>query len=191
MSTTNAAAGAMDTKQALFGAGCFWCTEAVFQTLDGVTAVESGYAGGTVPNPTYKEVCTGKTGHAEVTRITFDPARVRYEQLLDLFWRMHDPTTVNRQGHDVGTQYRSVVFYYGEEQKKAAEASRTAAQAAFKEPIVTQILPAPEFYPAEDYHQNYYDQNRAAPYCRMVIEPKLKKLGAPRPPTQPSGRPSK
>lgn len=163
-------------ETATFGAGCFWCVEAVFENLDGVKSVESGYMGGTTKNPTYKEVTTGQTGHAEVTRIYFDPEVIRYETLLDWLWRSHDPTTLNRQGADVGTQYRSAIFYHSEEQKKAAEASIAAAQKDFSSPIVTEITQASEFYIAEDYHQDYYRLNKSAPYCRMVIAPKLKKL---------------
>lgn len=161
----------------MVGAGCFWCTEAVFAGVDGVLAAVSGYAGGATTNPTYREVCSGETGHAEVTRIEFDPARVTYGELLDLFWRMHDPTTLNRQGADVGTQYRSVIFTFSDEQRKQAESSKAAAAARFKDPIVTEIVPARPFYPAEDDHQDYFARNRRAMYCRLVIEPKLRKLG--------------
>ncbi len=163
---------------AMFGSGCFWCSEAVFQRTPGVLAVASGYAGGSMKNPTYKQVCTGETGHAEVVRVEFDPKRISYSQVLDLFWEMHDPTTLNQQGADRGTQYRSVIFYYSPGQKAEAEASRRVLDASGKlgRPIVTEIMPAPEFYPAEDYHQDYFNQNRSAPYCRFVIEPKLKKL---------------
>jgi len=163
-------------ETATFGAGCFWCVEAVFESLDGVKTVESGYMGGETENPTYREVSSGETGHAEVTRIYFDPEVISYETLLDWLWRSHDPTTLNRQGADVGTQYRSAVFYHSEAQKKTAEASKTAAQSMFDSPIVTEITPASEFYVAEDYHQDYYKMNKSAPYCRMVIRPKLKKL---------------
>lgn len=163
-------------ETATFGAGCFWCVEAVFENLDGVKSVESGYMGGETKNPTYKQICTGTTGHAEVTRIYFDPEVISYETLLDWLWRSHDPTTLNRQGGDVGTQYRSAIFYHSEDQKKAAEASKAAAQRDFSSPIVTEITAASEFYIAEDYHQDYYKLNKTAPYCRMVITPKLKKL---------------
>jgi peptide-methionine (S)-S-oxide reductase len=162
---------------ATFGAGCFWCVEAVFETLDGVDAVESGYMGGAVTDPTYREICTGTTGHAEVTRITFDPDIITYETLLDWLWRSHNPTTLNRQGADSGTQYRSAIFYHNDAQKVTAEASKAAAQKNFTTPIVTEITEASDYYPAEDYHQNYYRLNKAAPYCQMVIQPKLKKLG--------------
>ena len=162
--------------QAIFGAGCFWCVEAVFQRIPGVVSVIPGYAGGTKANPTYEEVCTGKTGHAEVARITFDPSKVSYEKLLEVFWEAHDPTTLNRQGADVGTQYRSAIFYNSEKQKIAAEKSRQQAQKLFDEPIVTEVKPLTAFYKAENYHQNYYNNNRNAPYCTFVIKPKLKKL---------------
>lgn len=163
-------------ETATFGAGCFWCVEAVFENLDGVKSVESGYMGGSVENPTYQQVTTGTTGHAEVTRIYFDPEVIQFETLLDWLWRSHDPTTLNRQGADVGTQYRSAIFYHSEAQKEAAEASRAAAQSDFDAPFVTEITPASEFYVAEDYHQDYYRLNKSAPYCQMVIRPKLKKL---------------
>lgn len=163
-------------ETATFGAGCFWCVEAVFENIDGVKAVESGYMGGQVKDPTYREICTGTTGHAEVTRIYFDPGVVSYETLLDWLWRSHDPTTLNRQGADVGTQYRSAIFYHSEAQRAAAEVSKAAAQKDFERPIVTEITPAQEFYEAEDYHQDYYRLNKSAPYCQMVIRPKLKKL---------------
>lgn len=163
-------------ETATFGAGCFWCVEAVFENLDGVKDVESGYMGGTVKNPTYREVTTGQTGHAEVTRIYFDPKTITYETLLDWLWRSHDPTTLNRQGADVGTQYRSAIFYHSDEQKQIAEASKKAAQSMFDSPIVTEITAAYQFYVAEDYHQDYYRLNKSAPYCQMVIRPKLKKL---------------
>jgi len=160
-----------------FGGGCFWCTEAVFQRLKGVKTVVSGYAGGTVPNPTYKQITTGETGHAEVVQLEFDPAEVSFETLLKVFWAAHDPTTLNRQGADHGTQYRSVIFYENDEQKAASEKSMAAAQPEFKDPIVTQIAPLTKFYKAEDYHQNYFNQNADRnPYCTVVIRPKLQKL---------------
>ena len=158
------------------GGGCFWCMEAVFERLPGVKSVTSGFAGGHTVNPTYEQVCTGATGHAEVTQIEFDPAKISYEKLLDVFWQAHDPTTLNRQGADEGTQYRSVIFYHGEAQKLAAEKSKTAAQKNFKHPIVTEIVPFTKFYPAENYHQEYYDNHSSAPYCQVVIAPKLEKL---------------
>jgi len=165
------------TQRITFGGGCFWCIEAVFQRLKGVTSVASGYAGGEVPNPTYKQICTGETGHAEVVQLEFNPAEVSFETLLKVFWAAHDPTTLNRQGNDVGTQYRSVIFYENDAQKAASEKSKTEAQKDFKQPIVTQIAPLTKFYKAEDYHQNYFnttgDRN---PYCTVVIRPKLQKL---------------
>jgi peptide-methionine (S)-S-oxide reductase len=165
-------------EKATFGGGCFWCLEAVFERIDGVKSVTSGYAGGTVANPTYKQVCTGTTGHAEVVQIEFDPKVVTYEQLVEAFWECHDPTTLNRQGGDVGTQYRSVIFYHDDKQKELAEKSKAAVAASgtYSSPIVTEISPLTAFYKAEDYHQQYYDNNQYAPYCMFVIKPKLKKL---------------
>lgn len=165
------------TERVTFGGGCFWCIEAVFQRLKGVTSVASGYAGGEVANPTYKQVCTGETGHAEVVQLEYNPAEVSFETLLKVFWAAHDPTTLNRQGADHGTQYRSVIFYENEAQKAAAEKSKAAAQPEFKDPIVTQIAPLTKFYKAEDYHQNYFNENsNKNPYCAVVIRPKLQKL---------------
>lgn len=164
------------TQIATFGGGCFWCMEAVFQTVDGVLSSTSGYAGGTAVNPTYEQVCTGNTGHAEVIQLEFDPARISYEKLLEIFWKAHDPTTLNRQGHDHGAQYRSVILYHNEAQKVAAEKSKRAAQAHFKDPIVTQIVPLVKFYRAEDYHQDYFRKHPDQAYCRIVIQPKLDKL---------------
>lgn len=163
---------------ALFGAGCFWCVEAMFQRLDGVVKVESGYAGGHMVSPTYKDVCTGTTGHAEVCRITFDPKKVSYETLLSIFWQTHDPTTLNRQGNDVGTQYRSAIFYYNDIQMQLAEKykSELNASGAFSNPIVTEITAINNYYSAEDYHQNYYNQNSEQSYCQFVIAPKVEKL---------------
>jgi peptide-methionine (S)-S-oxide reductase len=160
------------------GAGCFWCIEAVFQGLKGVEKVVSGYTGGTVPNPTYRQVCTGRTGHAEVAQITFDPEVISFEEILYVFWRTHDPTTLNRQGADVGTQYRSAIFYHDEVQKAIAEKSlaETEASSLWPNPIVTEIAPLPEFYEAEDYHQNYFSDNPNQPYCRAVIDPKVRKF---------------
>ncbi len=167
----------MQTETATFGAGCFWCVEAVFQELNGVLKVESGYMGGDVPNPTYKAVCAGTTGHAEVTRITFDPSVISYAELLEVLWTAHDPTTLNRQGADVGTQYRSAIFYYSDEQRRIAEQSKAeVATKIWDDPIVTEIVPAAEFYVAEDYHQNYYALNPNAGYCRIVISPKVEKV---------------
>lgn len=163
---------------ATFGAGCFWCTEAVFLDLMGVSKVVSGYAGGKVKNPTYREVTTGLTGHAEVAQITYDPTVISYEELLEVFWNTHDPTTLNRQGADVGTQYRSAVFYHNEEQRTIAEAykSQLDASKVFGSPIVTEISPYTEFYPAEDYHQNYFELNPNQGYCQYVIRPKVEKF---------------
>jgi peptide-methionine (S)-S-oxide reductase len=163
-------------EQATFGGGCFWCVEAIYERLPGVQSVISGYAGGTKPNPTYEEVCTGKTGHAEVAQITYDPTKISYAQLLQMFWRAHDPTTLNRQVADVGTQYRSVIFYHNDRQRVEAEKSRAEAKEAFDDPIVTEIQPLKEFYPAENYHQDYYRNHANAPYCSFIIKPKLKKL---------------
>lgn len=164
------------TEIADFGGGCFWCMEAVFERLPGVISVTSGFAGGTTENPTYEQVCTETTGHAEVTQIVFDPSKISYNQLLDVFWQAHDPTTLNRQGADVGTSYRSIILYRDKKQELEAEKSKLAAQKNFRNPIVTQIVPLKEFYPAEDYHQKYYDNNSNAPYCQVVIAPKLNKL---------------
>jgi peptide-methionine (S)-S-oxide reductase len=164
------------TEIADFGGGCFWCMEAVFERLPGVVSVTSGFAGGATENPTYQEVCTETTGHAEVTEIEFDPAKISYAKLLEVFWQAHDPTTLNRQGADVGTSYRSIILYRDEKQKLFAEKSKLAAQADFKNPIVTEIVPLKKFYKAEDYHHQYYDNNTNAPYCQVVIAPKLEKL---------------
>ena len=162
----------------MFGSGCFWCSEAVFQRVPGVVSVKSGYSGGAIKNPTYKQVCAGDTGHAEVVQVAYDPKLVSFETLLETFWMSHDPTTLDRQGADVGTQYRSVIFYYNDVQKLAAEKSKHMLDKSgkYKSPIVTQIVPATEFYPAEDYHADYYNKNQSAPYCRFVIAPKLEKL---------------
>ena len=166
----------MDT--ATFGAGCFWCVEAVFQELEGVTSVASGYSGGGISNPTYKEVCSGLTGHAEVIQITYDPSKVSYKDLLEVFWQVHDPTTKDRQGNDVGSQYRSVIYYHSEEQKNLAEKYKKELEAsgAFDKPIVTEISPFTKFYKAENYHQNYYKSNTSQPYCSMVVRPKVEKF---------------
>ena len=165
-------------ETATFGSGCFWCTEAIFLNVEGVAEVVSGYTGGKVKNPTYKEVCSGLTGHAEVVQLKYDPALISYDQLLEIFWQTHDPTTLNQQGADVGTQYRSVIYYHNEEQRKRAEfyKTRLGDEGAFDKPIVTEISAATTFYPAEDYHQNYYALNRNAPYCTYVIRPKLEKF---------------
>jgi peptide-methionine (S)-S-oxide reductase len=161
---------------ATMGGGCFWCTEAIFQMLPGVKSVTSGYAGGTKVNPTYKEVCTGSTGHAEVIQIKYDPKLVSYEKLLETFWDAHDPTTMNAQGPDHGTQYRSIILYSSDAQKAEAVKSKAAAQKRFHQPIVTEIVPLEHFYPAEDYHQDYYRDNPNQPYCRAVIHPKVEKF---------------
>jgi peptide-methionine (S)-S-oxide reductase len=168
----------LNLEKATFGSGCFWCTEAVFLDVKGVEKVESGYAGGKVKNPTYREVCTGQTGHAEVTQITFDPALISYEELLEIFWNTHDPTTLNKQGADEGTQYRSVVFYHNENQKKIAQQYKKQLEDSkvFKQPIVTEISPLTTFYKAEDYHQNYYELNPNQGYCQYVIRPKVEKF---------------
>ena len=161
------------------GGGCFWCVEAVYQRIDGITKVTSGYMGGKVPNPTYKQICTGRTGHAEVVKVVFDPAKISLAKVLAVFWKAHDPTTLNRQGADIGTQYRSAIFYHSDADKAVAEKSMKAAgrSGEFRSPIVTEITPAATFYKAEEYHQNYFNLNANAPYCRAVIWPKLRKLG--------------
>lgn len=164
-------------ETATLGAGCYWCIEAAYRQLDGVHSVTSGFMGGKEKNPSYELVCSGDSGHAEVVQVVFDPKKITYEKVLAWFWDLHDPTTLNRQGNDSGTQYRSAIFYHSDAQKKTAEASKAAAKGNFKDPIVTEITKAAEFYPAESYHQNYYNQNKSKnPYCRFVIEPKLKKL---------------
>jgi peptide-methionine (S)-S-oxide reductase len=163
---------------AVLAGGCFWCLEAAYQLVKGVTAVTSGYAGGHVPEPTYEQVSAGTTGHAEAVRLEFDPSVVTYEQLLEMFWVIHDPTTKDRQGHDVGSQYRSVIFYQGPEQHEQAEASKAAAQKLVDAPIVTEVIPLEHFYEAEAYHQNYFRNHPEAAYCQVVINPKLTKLKA-------------
>jgi peptide-methionine (S)-S-oxide reductase len=164
--------------KATFGAGCFWCTEAVFSQLKGVRSVVSGYSGGWLKNPTYREVCTGTTGHAEAIQVTYDPAVIPYEELLEVFWQAHDPTTPDRQGNDVGPQYRSIIFYHTDEQKRLAEQSRQEMDASglFAGPVVTQVVPFTEFYRAEPYHQNYFAENSGHPYCRFLIRPKVEKM---------------
>ncbi|MFC2085189.1 peptide-methionine (S)-S-oxide reductase MsrA [Bacteroidota bacterium] len=163
---------------ATFGAGCFWCVEAVFQRLEGVNKLISGYSGSEVKNPTYEQVCSGQTGHAEVCQVSYDPSIISFDELLEVFWKTHDPTTLNRQGADVGTQYRSVIFYHTIEQKELAESykEKLNKSGAFDLPIVTEISPFIEFYAAEDYHQNYYNNNSNQPYCTFVIGPKLDKF---------------
>jgi peptide-methionine (S)-S-oxide reductase len=174
--TKNMNGSTNQTEIATLGGGCFWCTEAEFQILPGVKSVTSGYAGGTKENPTYKEVCAGDTGHAEVIQIVYDPKVVSYEKLLETFWEAHDPTTLNSQGPDSGTQYRSIILYGSEAQKAAAEKSKAEAQKHFTKPIVTEIVPLTKFYKGEDYHQDYYRSNPNQPYCRMVIRPKVEKF---------------
>ncbi len=166
------------TDTATFGTGCFWCTEAIFQQLEGVMKVTNGYSGGFTDNPDYKEVCTGTTGHAECLQIIFDPAKISFDELLEVFWQTHDPTTLNRQGNDIGTQYRSVIFIHNEAQRQKAEHYKTALDksGAFDKPIVTSLEPFTRFYPAEDYHQNYYLNNPGQGYCQYVIRPKVEKF---------------
>ena len=168
------------SENATLAGGCFWCIEAVFEPIDGVLKVESGYAGGESANPTYKQICGGDTGHAEVVQVTFDPARLSYREVLEIFFAFHDPTTMNRQGADVGTQYRSAIFFHDARQKAEAEAviRELTAQQVFRDPIVTEVVPAQPFYKAEQYHQGYYRQNPDQPYCRAVIAPKVVKLRA-------------
>ena len=165
-------------ETATFGTGCFWCTEAVFQQLEGVSEVTSGYSGGTVESPTYKQVCTGTTGHAECLKIVYDPSKISFDELLEVFWQVHDPTTLNRQGNDIGTQYRSVVFYHDAIQKSKVEKYATALDksGAFANPIVTKLEPFVKFYPAENYHQNYFKLNGSESYCQFVIKPKVEKF---------------
>jgi peptide-methionine (S)-S-oxide reductase len=170
MNTTNS------TELATVGGGCFWCTEAIFQMLPGVKAVVSGYAGGKTENPTYKEVCEGTTGHAEVIQVEFDPKKISYDRILETFWEAHDPTTLNRQGPDTGTQYRSIILYHSPAQKLAAEKSKTEAQKNFLQPIVTEIVPLTKFYKGEDYHQDFYRNNPNQGYCRAIIRPKVEKF---------------
>src|ERR687885_339578 len=170
--------GRSRTEVATLGGGCFWCLEAVYEDLKGVEKVESGYSGGAVPNPTYRQVCTGTTGHAEVVQVTFDPEVVSYREILEVFFTIHDPTTLNRQGADVGTQYRSAIFYHDEEQKRVAQEVISELEAAhvWDDPIVTEVTPFEAFYIAEDYHQEYYRNNAYQPYCQVVITPKVAKF---------------
>lgn len=167
-----------NVEQATLGGGCFWCTEAIFLRLNGVEEVKSGYSGGKIKNPSYREVCTGRTGHAEVIQITFDPKIISFAEILEVFFATHDPTTLNRQGNDIGTQYRSVIFYHNEEQKKIAEKvlSLFEKDKVYDNPVVTEITPFSNFYLAEDYHNNYFEQNPAQPYCQFVIAPKVEKF---------------
>jgi len=177
MSEDNIPAG-KKTDTATFGTGCFWCTEAVFQELKGVLKATSGYTGGHVANPSYEEVCTGTTGHAEALQIIYDPAVITYDELLEVFWEAHDPTSLNKQGNDVGTQYRSAIFYHNDEQKEKAEHYKAELNksGAYDKPIVTEITGVTKFYPAEDYHQNYYNTHGSQPYCYLVIRPKVEKF---------------
>jgi len=170
MNTTNS------TELATLGGGCFWCTEAIFQMLPGVKSVTSGYAGGHTKDPTYKQICEGNTGHAEVIQVEFDPGKVSYEKILETFWEAHDPTTLNRQGNDVGTQYRSIILYHSAAQKAAAEKSKADAQKNFPQAIVTEIVPLMTFYKGEGYHQDYYRNNPNQGYCRAIIRPKVEKF---------------
>lgn len=166
------------TDTATFGAGCFWCVEAIFQRLEGVLSVKSGYAGGFVKNPSYKEVCNGTTGHAEVIQLTYDKSKISFDELLEVFWKTHDPTTPDRQGNDVGPQYRSVIFYHNEEQRQKAESykKKLNEEKVYPNPIITEIAPFSNYYAAEDYHQNYFNQNKSQGYCQYVIQPKLDKF---------------
>jgi len=166
----------MENDYAVVGGGCFWCVEAIYQGLPGIKSVESGYSAGQTPKPTYKDVCTGQTGHAEVVKITFDPAVISYDRIIELFWDAHDPTTLNRQGADEGTQYRSIIIAQNPAQREAAEKSKAAAQSKFRNPIVTEIVDFTDFFPAEDYHQDFRERNPGHPYVRAVIDPKLRKL---------------
>ena len=163
---------------AVFGNGCFWCTEAIFQKLRGVISVKPGYSGGSKPNPSYVEVCNGNTGHAEVIKIEYDPAEIEYKVLLEVFFSTHDPTTLNRQGNDVGEQYRSVIFYASDDQKTEAEKfiGQLTSENVYSSPIVTQLKPLDKFYEAEDYHHNYFERNKDKPYCQVIINPKLQKF---------------
>ncbi len=178
MNTTQDPKNSEKLETATFGAGCFWCVEAAFQTLEGVESTISGYSGGHVKNPAYREVCNGTTGHAEVIQIKYDPAKISFETLLEAFWGSHDPTTLNQQGNDIGTQYRSVIFYHNDKQKELAEGykKKLNESGAFAKPIVTEISPYTNFYKAEDYHQNYFNANGDQPYCSFVIQPKLEKF---------------
>src|SRR3989442_835449 len=174
--TKNMNSSTNHTEVATLGGGCFWCTEAIYQMLPGVKSVASGYAGGNKENPSYEEVCTGKTGHAEVIQIEYDPKQVSYEKILETFWEAHDPTTLNRQGHDAGTQYRSIILYNSPAQKAAAEKSKTEAQQQFSSPVVTEIVPLTKFYKAEEHHQDFYRSHPEQGYCRAIIRPKVEKF---------------
>ena len=176
--STNPSPAAPGKEVATLAGGCFWCVEAVFDDLKGVESVESGYSGGRLPNPTYKQICTGATGHAEVIRVTFDPSVISYREILDVFFTIHDPTTLNRQGNDVGTQYRSAIFYHSPEQKAIAEQAirQLGADKIWRDPIVTQVVPEEPFYVAENYHQEYFRQHGYEPYCQAVVAPKMRKF---------------
>ncbi len=176
--TTNQMINTENLETVTLGSGCFWCTEAIFENLRGVATVESGYAGGHVDNPTYRQVCDGTTGHAEVIQLTFDPELITFDEILEVFWQTHDPTTLNRQGADVGTQYRSVVFYHNEKQKELAEKYKKQldAEGVWSDPIVTEISPLSNYYKAEDYHQEYFRLNGSQPYCSFVVRPKVEKF---------------
>ena len=178
VSSLHAESEPMKTEKATLGGGCFWCVEAAYERLPGVLSVTSGYAGGQTENPTYEQIGTGQTGHAEVVQIEYDPGKLSYQKIIDLFWEAHDPTTLNRQGADVGTQYRSIILTANDEEKTIAETSRSRAQAGFSSPIVTEIVPLEKFYPAEDYHQDFYRENPMHPYNLAVTRPKLKKFQA-------------
>ena len=167
----------MTIETATLGGGCFWCVEAVYERFEGIVDVRSGYAGGHVENPTYRDVCSGETGHAEVVQVDFDPTQITFDRVLEIFWQAHDPTTLNRQGADTGTQYRSIIMFHSDDQRRVAEASRERAQSKFTSPIVTEITPFTTFYEAEDYHQDFFRNNPGHGYCRVVIQPKLDKLG--------------
>ena len=178
VATLHAESEPMKTETAILGGGCFWCVEAVYERMPGIISVTSGYAGGQTDNPTYEDICTGKTGHAEVVKIEYDPEKISYDKIIDLFWDAHDPTTLNRQGADVGTQYRSIILTQNDGQQRIAKESKERAQAKFKSPIVTEIVPLEKFYPAEDHHQDFYRENPMHPYNMAVIRPKLEKLDA-------------
>lgn len=167
-----------NVEVATLGGGCFWCVEIMYQDLKGVLKVESGYSGGKINHPTYREICSGLTGHAEVVQITFDPSIISYQEILEIFFTVHDPTTLNRQGNDTGTQYRSVIFYHSKAQQQVAEQVKAGAQALWDDPIVTEISPLINYFPAETYHQNYFKDNPNQPYCSIIIAPKVKKFRA-------------
>ena len=175
-SASAADASPAKTETAVVGGGCFWCVEGAYKIVPGILKITSGFAGGKTENPTYRQVCEGDTNHAEVVKVEYDPAKITYKDVIDLFWDLHDPTTLNRQGHDSGTQYRSIILYSSDEQKKIAEASMAEAKGKFSDPIVTQIVPLKKFYPAEDYHQDYFANNPNQPYCQAVVGPKIAKF---------------